>query len=129
METEKLGIKFAESVNKGDCVALIGELGSGKTCFTQGMAKGIGVKEAVTSPTFKIISEYAGDRTKFYHIDFYRLVKPEELTELGLDDLFYSDAITVVEWADKFLNCLPENFIEVRFSIIGENKRIIEILR
>lgn len=127
-ETKRLGSEFSKDLNKGDCIALIGELGSGKTCFVQGIAKGIGVRQAVNSPTFKIISEYNGKKTKFYHIDFYRLQRIEEVIELGLEDLFSEHAIIAIEWADKFLDYLHFNF-EVLFSIIADNNRKIEIRR
>lgn len=136
-ETEKLGVKFSRNLKNGDCIALIGELGSGKTCFTKGIARGIGVKDIVSSPTFKIISEYdasaegrtSGKNVKFYHVDFYRITNYDELMNLGLEDLFFDDGIVVIEWPDKFLDYLPDNFIEVKFSIINNNTRRIIIRR
>jgi tRNA threonylcarbamoyladenosine biosynthesis protein TsaE len=127
-ETVRAGARLARRLKKGDVVALIGELGSGKTVFAKGIAKGLGVKEAryVNSPTFVIIKEYAG-RMPLYHFDMYRLDRAHSLDSLGLEEYFYGDGVTVIEWADKIRTLLPRNRIEVRFSVAGERERRIVI--
>lgn len=133
-DTENLGIKFSKKLKAGDFVALIGELGSGKTCFVEGIAKGLNVQDCVHSPTFKIINEYKINNKKklhspkkLFHIDFYRLNSYNDVFELGLEDLYYRNAIVVIEWADKFLKVLPLSFYEVNISVIDRYKRNIKI--
>lgn len=127
-ETMSLGEKFAKGLKKGDCVALIGDLGAGKTVFTKGIARALGVKNAqyVNSPTFVIIKEYKGKRP-LYHFDLYRLDKHSSLDDMNYEEYFYGDGITVIEWADKIRELLPKKYIEVKLSVIDENKRRIEI--
>jgi len=106
-ETRRLGRVLGELLQAGDVVALYGDLGSGKTCLIQGIAIGIRVKERyITSPTFIMINEYRG-RYPFYHIDLYRL-NPSELEGLGIRDYIYTEGVTVIEWADRAVNELPE---------------------
>jgi len=126
--TISLGEKFARKLRKGDCVALIGDLGSGKTVFTKGIAKGLGVKNAryVNSPTFVVIKEYRG-RIPLYHFDLYRLDHSTSLDEMNFEEYFYGNGVTVIEWADKILKLLPKRRIEVRLAVAGENERKIEI--
>lgn len=128
-ETVKLGRSLASKLKKGSVVALIGDLGSGKTVFTKGIADGLGVKNAryVNSPTFVIIKEYKG-KFPLYHFDLYRLDHRTSLDELNCEEYFYSDGVTVIEWADKILKLLPKKYIKVRFSVAGESRRKIEIL-
>jgi len=127
-ETFSIGSRLAAGLKKGDVVALIGELGAGKTVLTKGIAKGLGVKDVryVNSPTFVIIKEYKGD-VPLYHFDLYRLSAPGSLDEICYDEYFYGDGVTVVEWADKIERLLPKKHLEVRLSVAGENKRKIEI--
>ena len=127
-ETIKIGSKLAKRLKAGDVVALVGELGSGKTVFTKGIAQGLGVKNAryVNSPTFVIIKEYRG-KVPLYHFDLYRLDSPSSLDSLGWDEYFYGGGIAVIEWADKIRKLLPPRRIEVRLSIVGERKRKITI--
>jgi tRNA threonylcarbamoyladenosine biosynthesis protein TsaE len=129
-ETIDLGAKFAEGLKKGDCVALIGDLGAGKTVFTKGIARGLGVRNAryVNSPTFVIIKEYKG-RCPLYHFDLYRLDGHSGFDDMNYEEYFYGDGVTVIEWADKILELLPKKHIEVRLSAVDENKRKIEINR
>lgn len=126
--TRGIAARFADSLKKGDVVALEGELGSGKTCFVQGIARGLGVSESafVRSPSFTLLNEYFG-RLPLYHFDFYRLHAAAELGDLGLEEYFDGDGVTVIEWADKFLGSLPPRTIHVHFSIVDENTREIEI--
>jgi tRNA threonylcarbamoyladenosine biosynthesis protein TsaE len=129
-ETMELGAKLAGRLKKGDLVALIGDLGSGKTVFTKGIAKGLGVKKVsyVNSPTFVIIKEYAG-RIPLYHFDLYRLDRSSVIDAENFEEYFYGDGVTVVEWADKISKILPERRIEVRMAVAGEGRRKIEIGR
>jgi len=127
-ETIEIGSRFAKGLRRGTCVALMGELGSGKTIFTKGIAKGLGVKDAryVNSPTFVIIKEYKG-KVPLYHFDLYRLDRSTCLDLENYDEYFYGDGVTVIEWADKIQDTLPPGYIEVRLAVAGENKRKIEI--
>jgi len=129
-ETIDIGSAFAKRLKNGDVVALIGELGAGKTVFTKGIARGLGVKDVryVNSPTFVIIKEYEG-KLPLYHLDLYRLDTSSVIDTENYEEYFYGDGITVIEWADKVRNILPKKYTEVRLNVMGENKRIIEISR
>jgi len=126
-ETKKFAGKLAADLKPGSILALVGDLGSGKTSFVQGLAEGLNVSEKVpvSSPTFVLIHEYPGGRLPLYHFDFYRLEKKQEALELGLEEYFEGDGITVVEWADRFKELFPETTQWVHFKIIGEEKREI----
>lgn len=126
-ETKELGKKVGAKLKYGDIVALIGDLGSGKTTFVQGLAEGIGVSNFVRSPSFTIVNEYSG-RIPLYHIDLYRLGNLNELTEIGIEDFFYADGITAVEWAEKALPLMPHGYILIRFFYTGENTRRIKVV-
>jgi len=128
-ETHDLAFRFASQLNEGNVLLLTGELGAGKTCFIQGLAAGLDVPEGtyVRSPSFTLINEYRGGRLDLYHIDFYRLDEGADLEALGLDEYFYSNGITAVEWADKFPDSLPSDGLAINFRIIDENTRTIEI--
>jgi tRNA threonylcarbamoyladenosine biosynthesis protein TsaE len=127
-ETIELGKAFAKRLKKGAVVALVGDLGSGKTVFTKGIAAGLGVKSAryVNSPTFVIIKEYKG-RLGLYHFDLYRLDHSSSLDEMNYEEYFYGSGVTVIEWAEKIRALLPKGYSEVRFAVRGENERLIEI--
>lgn len=129
-ETIRIGEKLAKRLKKGDCVALIGDLGAGKTVLTKGIAKGLGVKRAqyVNSPTFVIIKEYKG-RIPLYHFDLYRLNKSSLIDDENFEEYFYGGGVTVIEWADKIRNLLPKKHMEVRLAVAAEDKRRIEICR
>jgi len=129
-ETIKIGEGIAKRLKCGDVVALIGELGSGKTVITKGIAKGLDVKNVryVNSPTFVIIKEYKG-RVPLYHFDLYRVDKANSLDATNFEEYFYGDGITVIEWANKIEKLLPKRHVEVRLSVAGENKRKIEIVK
>ena len=127
-DTIGIGQRLAKGLKTGDVVALIGNLGSGKTVLTKGIAKGLGVKNVryVNSPTFVIIKEYKG-RIPLYHFDIYRLNRASMLDSESYEEYFYGDGVTVIEWADKIRSVLPKRYIEVRLSVSGEGKRKIEI--
>lgn len=127
-ETIGMGEALARSLKAGDVVALVGNLGAGKTVLTKGIAKGLGVKNVryVNSPTFVIIKEYKG-RIPLYHFDIYRLNKSSMLDSESYEEYFYGDGVTVIEWADKIRSILPKKYIEVKLSVAGEGKRKIEI--
>ncbi len=109
-------------------VALTGELGAGKTCFVQGVARGLGVGAAATSPTFVLINEYHG-RLAVHHVDAYRTESLGELMDLGLVELFDGDGVTLVEWADKLRPLLPARAIQVHIAGLGDEPREITIRR
>lgn len=112
-ETMQLGRKIAENIQPGSVCALIGDLGVGKTVFTQGIAQGLGIKEPVCSPTFTILQEYEEGRMPFYHFDVYRISDPEEMEEIGYEDYFYGDGFTMVEWADLILELMPPGYQKI----------------
>ena len=109
----------------GSVVALKGELGSGKTLFAQGLVAGLQSDATVTSPTFTIVHEYQGGRLPVYHFDFFRLENRESAARLGLEDYFFSDGISVIEWADRFQDLIPEQARWISFEIKSENQRAI----
>ena len=125
-ETRALGERLGAGLRPGTVVACIGELGAGKTCFLQGLARGLGVTTHVTSPTFVLINEYRG-RLPVYHLDAYRTGSLTELTELGIEEMLHGDGVTVVEWADKLLPLLPARTIHVSISGLGDEPREIRI--
>ena len=108
-ETENFGRRLCESLSAGDVVAMVGDLGTGKTTLTGYIARGLGIKETVSSPTFTIIKEYNSGRLPLYHFDVYRIGDPEELFNIGADEYFDGDGVCVVEWADLVSEELPEN--------------------
>jgi tRNA threonylcarbamoyladenosine biosynthesis protein TsaE len=126
-ETEGLGRSLAERLKPGDVVALTGELGSGKTRFVQGIARGLDIKGYVKSPSFTIVNVYEGGRLPLYHIDLYRIATGGELEGLGLEEYIYGDGVSVIEWADRAMDMLPEGAIIIKFSYKGECEREIEI--
>jgi tRNA threonylcarbamoyladenosine biosynthesis protein TsaE len=126
-ETKNLAKRLALILLAGDIISLSGDLGAGKTVFTKGLAEGLGITEPVTSPTFTIIKEYKG-RLPLFHFDVYRLSHPEELDELGVDEYFYSDGVSVVEWGDKVSSLMPDERLEIRMiGLVDDELRRIEI--
>ncbi len=109
-------------------IALTGDLGSGKTAFVQGLAKGLDVSEKyyITSPTFTLINEYTG-RLPLYHVDLYRIEHLSELEDVGLDEALRADAVIAIEWAEKISNDMLLNHLQLRFEIVSENARRIDI--
>jgi tRNA threonylcarbamoyladenosine biosynthesis protein TsaE len=126
--TEAVGAQLAESLEPGDVVALTGELGAGKTCFTQGLARGLGVAGHAVSPTFALVHEYRG-RVPVHHVDAYRTSSLTEVLDLGLEELFDGEGVTVVEWADKLSPLLPPRTIHVHIEGVGDEPRVITIRR
>lgn len=104
-------------------ICLIGDLGSGKTIFTKGFAESLGIEETITSPTFNIIKEYNDGEAPLYHMDLYRL--EGDITNLGLDEYFSKEGISIIEWADMIPNDLPEERLEIKFKIVDEDTRIL----
>lgn len=127
-QTEEIAYFIAQNLRAGDVLALSGELGSGKTCFTSGLARGLGVSEKyqITSPTFTLINEYPA-RLKFYHFDVYRLNGYSEFEDLGYEEYFCANGICVIEWAEKIIQILPDESFFISFEYIDENKRKIVI--
>jgi tRNA threonylcarbamoyladenosine biosynthesis protein TsaE len=120
--TRRLGTSLGELAEAGDVFLLVGELGAGKTCLTQGIAWGLDIKEYTLSPSFVIIRELQG-RLKLYHIDLYRLERIEEIAELGLDDYLYGDGVCVVEWAERGLSILPAEHLLIQISYLAPTER------
>lgn len=115
-ETYALGQKIGREAAPGDVFTMVGELGAGKTVFTQGVASGLGVKETVCSPTFTIVQVYEGGRLPFYHFDVYRIGDIEEMDEIGYEDYFYGEGVAMIEWANLIEEILPENYREIRIE-------------
>ncbi|HIU77378.1 MAG TPA: tRNA (adenosine(37)-N6)-threonylcarbamoyltransferase complex ATPase subunit type 1 TsaE [Candidatus Pelethocola excrementipullorum] len=112
-ETYAFGQRLGEQALPGQIYTLIGDLGVGKTVFTQGMAKGLGITEPISSPTFTIIQEYEEGRLPFYHFDVYRIGDLEEMEEIGYDDYFFGQGVTMIEWANLIVELLPDNIIQI----------------
>jgi tRNA threonylcarbamoyladenosine biosynthesis protein TsaE len=121
-QTRKIGMKLGELAAPGDAILLVGSLGAGKTCLTQGIARGLGIHEYTASPSFVLVREYKG-KLPLYHIDLYRLDRVQEVAQLGLDDYLYSDGVCVVEWADKGLSVLPGEHLLIEMRIVSPLKR------
>jgi tRNA threonylcarbamoyladenosine biosynthesis protein TsaE len=125
-ETQKLGRDFAKTLKKSDIVCLYGDLGSGKTTFTQGLAAGLGVKNRIISPTFVIVRSYELGVMNFYHIDLYRIENEKDIESLGVEEIINSkQGIAVIEWAEKLGNYLPKKRIDIKFSYEKDDSRII----
>ena len=127
-ETMKVAEEFAALLMPGDVIALKGEIGSGKTTFVQGLAKGLGVSDTINSPTFMLINEFDG-RLPLYHFDFYRINSQREVLNLGLEHYFYGEGVTVVEWADRFPQFIPEEATNIEFGSQSERVREITIYK
>lgn len=112
-ETFKLGEKIGQKARSGQVYTLNGDLGVGKTVFTQGVAKGLGISEPVNSPTFTIIQEYEEGRLPFYHFDVYRIGDIEEMEEIGYDDYFFGNGVCLIEWAELIEEILPSDSIAI----------------
>lgn len=128
-DTEKVGFCLGSIVKKGYVVCLIGDLGAGKTEFVKGFARGVGVEDYITSPTFTIINEYRG-RLPLYHFDVYRLDGTDDMQDIGYEEYFYGDGVSVIEWADLIMDIIPHENIIVSISKDleeGENFREIII--
>ena len=126
-ETRALGEKLAGTLKPGDVLLLKGDLGAGKSELTRGIARGLGVKETVTSPSFTILNVYESGRCPLYHFDWYRLEDAEEIFELGMDEYLGGDGVAVVEWPEKCPEAIPEKYTEVIITATGEEKREFRI--
>ena len=134
-QTQRLGVRLGELLQGGELVLLSGQLGTGKTTFTQGLAQGMGITENITSTTFTLLKEYLGQPRPgeqhgtqrmgppLYHFDLYRLDNPEEILDLGFEDYFYSNGVCVVEWADKAEPLWPAESLHIRMKMLNETKR------
>ncbi|MFA6307473.1 MAG: tRNA (adenosine(37)-N6)-threonylcarbamoyltransferase complex ATPase subunit type 1 TsaE [Patescibacteria group bacterium] len=129
-ETEAIATKLAKNLKGGELLALSGNLGAGKTVFVQALAKALGIKENITSPTFVLMKVYDLKKAKinkFVHVDCYRLYRREDLLEIGLEDyLIHDNIIVAIEWADK-LRSLPDRAIKINIELLKDNKRKITI--
>ena len=124
-ETEAIGRQVAENIGVGSVLALKGDLGSGKTLFVKGVVARLGSSSDVTSPTFTILHEYRGGRLPVYHFDLFRVEHPQALARLGLDDYLFGDGVSVIEWADRFREFVPEQARWIFFEIKSETQRAI----
>lgn len=127
-DTEKIGESFAKKLKPGDVVCLYGDLGAGKTTFVKGLARGLGIRGRIISPTFILIRTYKLNNGNFYHVDLYRIEDEKDLEGLGLKEMIdNSKNIVVIEWAEKMGKLLPINRIEIYFESLDEDKRRITI--
>lgn len=125
-ETERLGKELGEKLKKGQVVSLRGSLGAGKTVLAKGIAKALGINEAIVSPTFTIVQEYHG-KEKLYHLDIYRLSGDDEFESMGGEEFLYPDGITLIEWSEKIEDMLPDDTLFISITIDENQDRIIEI--
>jgi tRNA threonylcarbamoyladenosine biosynthesis protein TsaE len=128
-ETYNVGKLIGELVNSGDIICLIGDLGTGKTHLAKGIAKGLGIEDHITSPTFTIVNEYEG-RLKLYHFDVYRVNDPDEIAAIGFDEYIFSDGVSVIEWANYIEELIPPANLTItieKFPEYGDNYRKISI--
>ena len=125
-ETQAVGERLGARLEGGAVIACVGALGAGKTCFLQGLARGLGVQSGVTSPTFVLVNQYRG-RLPIYHVDAYRTESLTELLDLGIEEFLHGDGVTVIEWADKLLPLLPQGTITVTITGLGDEPRRIVI--
>lgn len=125
-ETQEFGARLGQLAQPGDVFLLVGKLGAGKTCLTQGIAWGLGIDEYAASPSFVLVRELYG-RLPLYHVDFYRLENLEEIAELELDEYFYGNGVSVVEWAEKALSLLPPEHLLIEMEYISDNERRLKL--
>lgn len=126
-ETDNLASLLARFIGPGAVIALDGDLGAGKTRFSQGFARAIGVEEIVNSPTFTIVKEYEGNRLPFYHMDVYRITQAEA-DELGLDEYFYGEGVTLVEWASLIEDLMPLERLQIYIEYRGDQERLFRLV-
>ena len=128
LETEELGARLARRLEPGAVVAFTGDLGAGKTAFTRGLARGLGIPDRVTSPTFTIVNEYEGGRLPLFHFDMYRLASSEELFDIGWEDYLVRGGVCAVEWSENVSDALEEDVISVEICRgEADSRRIIHI--
>ena len=124
-ETKAVGERLAREIQTGDVLALVGDLGAGKTQFVKGLAKGLGSAAVVTSPTFTLVHEYQGSRLPIYHFDFYRIESLAALRAIGFDEIVFGDGVSVIEWADRFADAIPPRARWIKFEIVSDDQRRI----
>ena len=124
-ETAAAGAQTARAARVNDVIALIGDLGAGKTQFVKGFVTEIGSRADVTSPTFTLVHEYTGGRLPVYHFDFYRLDSPDAVVRLGFDEYVEAEGVCVIEWADRFPQLLPARAITITIAARNETERVI----
>ncbi len=127
-KTQSLATCFARYMQPGDVVLLIGDLGAGKTHFTQGLAQGLGIAEVPTSPTFNIMCAYENGRIPLYHFDLYRLNEPRELEDIDYFGIIESDGVSLVEWGDRFKDAQPDECLILDFSVLPSQERVIKAI-
>lgn len=125
-DTQHIGRELGKLARPGDVILLVGNLGAGKTCLTQGIAWGLDVTGYARSPSFVLMNEYQG-RLPMYHIDLYRLENAAEIADLGLDDYLYGRGLCVVEWADRAPDLLPPQHLMIKISLLGDAERRLEL--
>jgi len=125
-QTQEFGVRIGELALAGDIFLLVGSLGTGKTCLTQGIAWGLNIKEYALSPSFIIVRELYG-RLPLYHIDLYRLDHIEEIADLGLDDYLYGNGVCVIEWAEKGLSILPPEHLLIQINYLSDTERSFQL--
>ncbi|MBI2472363.1 MAG: tRNA (adenosine(37)-N6)-threonylcarbamoyltransferase complex ATPase subunit type 1 TsaE [Planctomycetes bacterium] len=127
-ETIRFGERLGKLLAPGHVVALVGELGAGKTTMVKGIVRGLGVidKRAVKSPTFALVHRYEG-RIPIYHFDAYRFINTQEMLYIGSDEMIYGNGVSIIEWADKVPECLPEEYLKITLIAVSENERTIEM--
>jgi len=121
-ETRKTAMDFAKKITRGTIIGLIGELGTGKTIFTKGIAQGLGIKDTITSPSFTILNIYHTSNMDLFHFDLYRLSSIEELENIGYEEYFYSNGVTVIEWSEKCIDILPKKSYLIYFKHLNKIK-------
>lgn len=127
-QTQAIAAKLARLLKPCDVLALVGNLGSGKTVFVKGLARGLGCKEKeVSSPTFVLLRQYRGGPT-LNHFDLYRLKDIRQLGQIGYEEYFYGDGVTVIEWADRIKEALPKEHLRIEFKILSDKERLIKII-
>lgn len=126
-QTRELGARLSRQLRTGDVLALMGDLGAGKSEFTRGLARGLGDMGYITSPTFTILQVHDAGRLPLYHFDWYRVESAEELYELSMDEYLYGDGVAVVEWPQMAWEVMPESYLRVEITALGETQRQITL--
>jgi tRNA threonylcarbamoyladenosine biosynthesis protein TsaE len=128
--TLALGERIGAALLPGDVIGLVGDLGAGKTLLVQGIARGLGIPDAlpITSPTFTLVHLYKGGRLRLAHVDLYRLERARDLEDIGLDELYREEGAVAVEWIDRFPEELPRELLEIRLTVVGETAREAELI-
>ena len=131
-DTKRVAEQLIKHLKKGQVICLIGDLGAGKTTFTQFLCEALKVDDYVTSPTFNLMNTYNGilngDPIEIHHFDVYRIFDADEMLEIGFDDFLYGDGLCIVEWANQVMDLIPENSIWITLKLTLENKRVLTIV-